>query len=137
MGKCMSRHRHQEWIIFLKMIAKNTPPNKVIHVICDNYATHKHAKIQLWHKKNSRFQFHFTPTSASWLNMGERFFRDLTDKSICRGIFHTIEELVEAIEHHIQVHNSNPKPFVWTDSASNILEKVKRGRTKLNNMQSA
>lgn len=136
-GKCMNRHRHQEWLAFLRLIDKSTPRGKEIHIICDNYATHKHAKVKAWAKRNPRFHFHFTPTSASWLNMVERFFRDLTDKAIRRGVFHSVEDLERAIQEYIDAHNAAPKPFIWTASASDILEKVKRGRDKLNKMQSA
>jgi transposase len=136
-GKCMNKHRHQEWLSFLRLLERSTPPDKQIHVICDNYATHKHAKVKAWQQRNPRFHFHFTPTSASWLNMVERFFRDLTDKSLRRGVFHSVADLIAAIEEHIKTHNANPKPFIWTASAADILEKVKRGRRKLNNVQSA
>ena len=136
-GTCMNQHRHQEWIRFLNLIRKATPVDKEIHLICDNYATHKHEKVKAWQKRNSRFHFHFTPTSASWLNMVERFFRDLTVNSLRRGVFRNVEELTKAIADHIALHNEEPKPFVWTATASDILEKVKRGRAKLLNMQSA
>lgn len=136
-GKCMNKHRHQEWLSFLRLLAKSTPPQKDVHVICDNYSTHKHAKVLDWQKRNPRFHFHFTPTSASWLNMVERFFRDLTEKSIRRGVFHNVADLVQAIEDYIAAHNASPKPFIWTATASDILEKVKRCRRRLNNMQSA
>lgn len=135
-GQCMNRHRHQEWLAFLRLIAKSTPADKQVHVICDNYATHKHAKVKAWEKRNPRFHFHFTPTSASWLNMVERFFRDLTEKSLRRGVFRSVDDLVKAIEEHIQAHNADPKPFIWTATAADILEKVKRGRAKLDKMQS-
>lgn len=135
-GTCMKKHRHQEWIRFLNLIRKNTPPGKEVHIICDNYATHKHDKVKAWLKRNPRFHVHFTPTSASWLNMVERFFRDLTVNSLRRGVFRSVDELVEGIEEHIRAHNNNPKPFIWTAKASDILEKVKRGRTTLDNMQS-
>ncbi len=136
-GTCMKKHRHQEWIRFLNLIRQQTPKDKEIHLICDNYATHKHAKVKAWQQRNPRFHFHFTPTSASWLNMVERFFRDLTAKSIRRGVFRNVGELIQAIEQHIALHNSAPKPFVWTATASDILEKVKRGRATLLNIQSA
>lgn len=136
-SKCMNRHRHQEWLTFLKHIANNVPPDKEIHIICDNYATHKHAKVKAWQKRNPRFHFHFTPTSASWLKMVERFFRDITDKAIRRGFFHNVPDLITTIESYIETHNSDPKPFIWTATAADILEKVKRGRGKLNKMQSA
>ena len=111
--------------------------SRQIHLICDNYATHKHEKVKAWQGRNPRFHFHFTPTSASWLNMVERFFRDLTVTSIRRGVFRNVVELIQAIEEHIALHNKAPKPFVWTAKAADILEKVKRGRAKLLNMQSA
>jgi len=136
-GTCMNKHRHQEWIRFLNLIRKSAPADKEIHIICDNYATHKHAKVKAWQERNPRFHFHFTPTSASWLNMVERFFRDLTVNSLRRGVFRNVEELTATIQAHLDAHNADPKPFVWTATASDILEKVKRGRRKLNNMQSA
>ena len=136
-GTCMKKHRHQEWIRFLNLLRKETPKGKEVHVICDNYATHKHTRVKAWQRRNPRFHFHFTPTSASWLNMVERFFRDLTVNSIRRGVFRNVEELNLAIEEHIALHNQAPKPFVWTAKASDILEKVKRGKAKLHNMRSA
>jgi len=136
-SECMSRHRHQEWLAFLRLIDRSTPADKAIHIICDNYATHKHPKVKAWAKRNPRFHFHFTPTSASWLNMVERFFRDLTEKSIRRGVFRSVKDVENAIGEYIAVHNAAPKPFIWTASAADILEKVKRGREKLNKMQSA
>lgn len=135
-GTCMKQHRHQEWLRFLRLIAKSTPPDKEIHIICDNYATHKHEKVNAWQKRNPRFHFHFTPTSASWLNMVERFFRDLTVNSLRRGVFRSVDDLTDAIEDHIAYHNADPKPFIWTATASDILEKVKRGRRKLHKMHS-
>lgn len=136
-GECMKKHRHQEWIRFLNLIGRNTPADKEVHIICDNYATHKHAKVKAWQKRHRRFHFHFTPTSASWLNMVERFFRDLTVNRLRRGTFHSVGELTKAVEHYVSQHNHDPKPFIWTASASDILEKVKRGRRKLDNIQSA
>ena len=136
-GKCMNKHRHQEWLDFLKLLASSTDPDKEVHVICDNYATHKHPKVKAWQKRNPRLIFHFTPTSASWLNMVERFFRDLTEQSLRRGVFRNIDELVSSIEEHIRVHNIDPKPYIWTATSKDILEKVKRGRRALNKMQSA
>jgi transposase len=136
-GTCMKKHRHQEWLRFLNLIRRSTPTDKEIHIICDNYATHKHAKVKAWQKRNPRFHFHFTPTSASWLNMVERFFRDLTVNSLRRGVFRSVGELTEAIEQHLAHHNAAPKPYIWTATATDILEKVKRGRNRLNKMQSA
>ena len=130
---CDDRHRHQEWLRFLKVIDQVTPQGKDIHLIADNYATHKHPKVQRWLTRHQRFHIHFTPTSSSWLNMVERFFRDLTDKRIRRGIFRDVEELIVAIGDYIDQYNNKPKPFVWTAKASDILEKVKRARKVLNN----
>ena len=125
-------HRHQEWLRFLKKIERNTPKKKQIHLIADNYATHKHAEVKAWLAKNPRFHMHFTPTSASWLNMVERFFRDITDKRIRRGVFKSVTELKTAINEYIEAHNENPKPFIWTAKASDILAKVTRARATLN-----
>lgn len=136
-GKCMNKHRHEEWLRFLRLIEKSAPSGKQIHIICDNYATHKHAKVKAWLEKRPHIHVHFTPTSASWLNMVERFFRDLTEKCVRRGAFHSVEDLERAIREYIEAHNEAPAPFIWTAAASDILEKVKRGRAKLNNLQSA
>ena len=125
---CMPRHRHQEWLKFLRLIDSSTPKRKHLHLIVDNYSPHKHPNVQAWMKKHKRFHIHFTPTSASWLNMVERFFRDLTQKQLRRGCFASVAELIETIEKYIARHNTNPKPFVWTAKASDILEKVKRAR---------
>ncbi len=125
---CMPRHRHQEWLKFLRLIDSSTPKRKQLHLIVDNYSPHKHPNVQAWMKKHKRFHLHFTPTSASWLNMVERFFRDLTQKQLRRGCFASVAELIETIEKYIARHNTNPKPFVWTAKASDILEKVKRAR---------
>jgi len=129
-----SRHRHQEWLKFLKTIKSEVPGDKEVHLICDNYATHKHPKVQAWQKRNPRFHFHFTPTGASWLNMVERFFRDLTDKALKRGSFCNVNDLVGAIQEYINEHNQCPKPFIWTASATDILAKVKRARARLNKL---
>src|SRR6476620_7652380 len=129
---CDDRHRHQEWLHFLRVIDQVTPAGKALHLIADNYATHKHAKVQRWLKRHPRFHVHFTPTSSSWLNMVERFFRDLTQNRLRRGVFRDVEELSMAIGDYIDRHNENPKPFIWTAKASDILEKVKRARRSLN-----
>jgi transposase len=113
-GVCMERHRHQEWLWFLRYLDKVMPADKQLHLIVDNYATHKHEKVQHWLKRHPRFHFHFTPTSSSWLNMVERFFRDLTQNRLRRGVFRDVPELVEAVEDYIEKHNENPKPFIWT-----------------------
>jgi len=125
---CMPQHRHQEWLKFLRLIDKSTPRRKQLHLIIDNYSPHKHPAVQAWLQRHPRFHIHFTPTSASWLNMVERFFRDITQKQIRRGCFANVAELIETIENYIAQHNINPKPFVWTAKASDILEKVKRAR---------
>ena len=130
-GTCMPRHRHQEWIKFLRLIERETPKGKEIHLIADNYSTHKHPKVQTWLKRHRRFTVHFTPTSASWLNMVERFFRDLTENRLRRGVFRSVEELIAAIEAYLVHHNKAPKPFIWTKKASDILEKVTRARQAL------
>jgi transposase len=130
-GTCKEKHTHKEWIAFLKLINKETPKDKNIHIICDNYATHKHPKVKSWLKYHKRFTVHFTPTSASWLNMVERFFRDLTENAIKRGVFPNVRYLKKVIHVYLNSHNENPKPFIWTASASDILEKVTRARRKL------
>lgn len=135
-GTCMPRHRHQEWIKFLKMIDAETPADLDLHLIVDNYATHKHPKVKSWLKRHKRFHLHFIPTSSSWLNMVERWFRDLTDKRIRRGVFRSVGELIEAITSYIEHHNDNPKSFVWTAKAEDILEKVRRARAVLDKMAS-
>jgi transposase len=136
MGMCMQKHRHQEWLCFLRHIEKATPKEKQIHIICDNYATHKHPVVQRWLARNRRFHVHFTPTSASWLNMVERFFRDITANRLKRGIFRDLEELIMAVGDYIDRHNLKPKPFIWTATARDILEKVTRARKALDNAQS-
>jgi transposase len=136
-GLCQERHRHQEWLKFLRLIDQTIPPHRQLHLICDNYATHKHPKVQRWLARHPRFHLHFTPTSASWLNMVERFFRDLTQNRLRRGVFRDLEELIMAIGTYIDRHNESPKPFIWTARAADILEKVKRARRTLNKRQSA
>ena len=133
----MPRHTHQEWLRFLRLIERQTPKDKQLHLIVDNYATHKHKAVKRWLQRHKRIHIHFTPTSASWLNMVERFFRDLTDKRIRRGVFRSVGELNAAIDDYLAVHNQDPKPFIWTAKASDILEKVKRGRAALLKLQSA
>ncbi|HVS55318.1 MAG TPA: IS630 family transposase, partial [Casimicrobiaceae bacterium] len=103
-------HRHQEWLRFLKLIERHTPKGKQLHLIIDNYATHKHPEVKTWLDKHRRFHLHFTPTSSSWLNMVERFFRDITDQRIRRGVFTSVPELEAAINEYIAAHNAKPKP---------------------------
>ena len=133
-SQCHSRHRHQEWLKFLKLIKSESPCDKPIHLICDNYGTHKHPKVQAWADRNPRFHFHFTPTGASWLNMVERFFRDLSEKALRRGSFYNVDDLTGAIQEYINQHNQSPKSFIWTASAKDILAKVKRARRSLNKL---
>ena len=135
-GTCMKKHRQQEGIRCLEQVKKSVPGRQQVPILCDNYATHKHAKVQAWQKRNERFPFHFTPTSASWLNMVERFFRDLTTNSIRRGVFYSETDLLAASEEYLVVHNANPQPFLWTARANDLLEKVKRARAKLDKLRS-
>lgn len=125
---CEDRHRHQEWLKVLRLIDATTPPDRDLYLIVDNYATHKHPKVTRWLTRHPRFHVYFTPTSSSWLNMVERFFRDLTQQRLRRGVFHSVEELVTAITDYIAQHNGQPKPFIWTASANDILAKVTRAR---------
>jgi transposase len=131
---CDDRHRQQEWLKFLRVIDSVIPQEKTIYLIADNYATHKHPNVQRWLARHPRFPVYFTPTSSSWLNMVERFFRDLTQNRLRRGIFRNVEKLIMAIGDYIDRHNQNPKPFVWTKKASGILEKVTRARKALHNL---
>jgi transposase len=134
---CDDRHRHQEWLKFLRAIDYVVPEDKQVHMIVDNYATHKHPKVERLLGRHPRFHMHFTPTGCSWLNMVERFFRDLTENRLRRGAFRSVEGLITAIFDYVDHHNENPKPFIWTAKASDILEKVKRARAAQNNRQSA
>jgi transposase len=133
-GQCMARHRHQEWLKFLRRIDAETPKRLAVHLIADNYATHKHPKVQAWLKRHARFHMHFTPTSASWLNQVERFFGLITEDRIRCGVFKSVAELEAAIQQYLDQYNADPKPFVWTASASSILEKVARGRQTLESL---
>jgi len=132
-ASCMPRHRHQEWIKFLKQIDAETPKDIDLHLIVDNYATHKHPKVKAWLKRKKRFHVHFIPTSSSWLNIIERFFRDLDEKRVRRGVFRSVPELIDAVMSYIDQHNSDPKPFVWRKTAEEIIDKVGRARLALNN----
>jgi len=123
-GQCMKRHRHQEFIRFLNVIEARTPKRKAIHVIVDNYTTHTHPKVMEWLEKHQRFVFHFTPTSASWLNAVEGFFARLTTRRLKRGVFRSLQELKNAIHRFLDDHNADPKPFT-----------VKRGHQVLDSIQ--
>ena len=131
-GLCQQKHRHQEWLKFLRMIDQTVAEDKEIYLICDNYSTHKHERVQRWLEAHKRFHVRFTPTSSSWLNMVERFFRDLTQNRLRRGVFQDLEQLIMAIGEYIDGHNQNPKPIIWTAKASDILGKVTRARATLN-----
>ncbi|MDO9482068.1 MAG: IS630 family transposase [Hydrogenophaga sp.] len=134
-GQCQQRHTHIEWLKFLRQIDRETPKGKTLHLIADNYATHKHPAVQEWLAKHPRFNMHFTPTSASWLNMVERFFRDISENRLRRGVFTSVPELVAAIDEYVAHHNTNPKPFIWTKSARDILQKVIRANRHLSSKQ--
>ena len=134
-GQCQQRHTHAEWLKFLKKIDRETPKDKTLHLIADNYATHKHPAVQEWLAKHPRFNMHFTPTSSSWLNMVERFFRDLTTERLRRGVFTSVPELEAAINDYVAHHNHHPKPFIWTKSARDILQKVIRANSRLSSKQ--
>ena len=130
-GQCLPRHRHQEFLKFLRTLDRAFPGELELHLIVDNYRTHKHTNVDAWLQKHPRFHLHFTPTSSSWLNLVERWFRELTDKAIRRGVFHSVPDLTEAIEAFLTAHNNNPQPFVWTASADAILAKVGRCKAVL------
>ena len=134
-SQCQPRHRHIEWLKFLRQIDAGVAPELQIHVVLDNYATHKHPQVLKWLAKRPRFHMHFTATSAWWMNMVERFFRNLSEDRLKPGVFKSVEELVAAIELFVLAHNETPKPFVWTKSAQGILQKVMRARAKLNTVQ--
>lgn len=130
-GDCMPRHRHQEFIRFLNKIENETLPELDLHLIVDNYGTHKHPRVESWLKRHPRFHLHFIPTSSSWLNMVERWFREITDKRIRRGSFESVSVLITAIKDYTENHNQNPKVFVWTASAEHILAKVAKCKEAL------
>jgi transposase len=130
-GECLPKHRHNEFLTFMKTIEKEVPAGLEVHLILDNYATHKHPNVTAWLAKHPRFHLHFTPTSSSWLNLVERWFRELTDKALRRGAFHSVPDLIAAIETYLAAHNDQPRPLVWTATAENILAKVARGRVAL------
>ena len=136
-ARCMNRHRHQEWIKFLNLVDRQTPQKLDLHLIVDNYSTHKHPKVKAWFKRHPRFHQHFVPTSSSWLNRVERWFRDLTDKRIRRGVFNSVAELIAAIEAYVEHHNSHPQPFVWTAKAEDIIAKYRRAKAVLDKVQTA
>jgi transposase len=131
MGECHGRHRHQEWLKFLRRLDGEFPPGLPLHLVMDNYGTHKEPHVQAWLKKHPRFVCHFVPTSSSWLNLVERWFRELTQKTIRRGSFGSVPDLKQAIEEFMRAWNQNPKPFIWTASVGKIIEKIERARIKM------
>jgi transposase len=130
-GDCMPRHRHQEFIRFLQTINVKTPPDMALHLIVDNYGTHKHPRVQRWLERHPRFVLHFIPTSSSWVNMVERWFAEITSKRIRRGSFRNLKELIKAINGYIESHNQNPKVFVWTASVQSIMTKISKCKEAL------
>ena len=133
-GQCMKRHRHQEFIRFLNVIDARVAKKKTVHVIVDNYAAHKHPKVLEWIENHPRFVFHFTPTSASWLNAIESFFANLTKKRLKHGVFRSLQELKDAIHRFLDGTNANPKPFTWTKDPNKIIAAVKRGHQMLDSI---
>jgi len=123
-GSCYPRHRHQEYLKFLRQIDRQTPGGLDLHLILDNYRTHSHPNVEQWLEKHPRFHMHFTPTSTSWLNLIERWFAELTRKQIRRGVFRSVPDLVASIKDFIRINNREPKPFIWTKRADQILEKL-------------
>ena len=133
-GECKSKHRHQEFLSFLKTVEKRTPKELDLHLIVDNYSTHKHENVKKWLARNKRVTLHFIPTSSSWLNLVERFFGLLTQKQLKHGVFTSVKELEIAIRQFIDQHNKDPEPFIWTKSVDQILEKVGRAKVALQNV---
>jgi len=126
LGRCMAQHRHQEFVRFLNAVERAVPAGKLIHAIADNYATHKHPKVRAWLERPPRWIFHFTPTSASWINAVEGFFSTLTRQRLRRGVFQSVADLEHAIARYIREHNASSRPFVWTKPADTILGKLSR-----------
>jgi hypothetical protein len=135
-GTCLPKHRHQEWLRFLRLIDRQTAPELDLHLIVDNYATHKHPTVQQWLVRHPRFHLHFIPTSSSWLNLVERWFRELTTKQLRRGVFKSVADLIAAIEAFMAHHNRYPRSFTWTAKVEDILAKVERARMMLHKMAS-
>jgi transposase len=131
-GTCQPRHRHQEWLRFLKRLDQETSPDQPLHLIVDNYATHKHPTVRRWLKRHPRFCVHFTPTASSWLNLIERWFRDLSTRRLRRGVFRHLRELTTAIDQYIAQHNTRPQVFTWVATVADILAKIGRAHRALN-----
>ena len=130
-GQNMQRHRHQEFIRFLNVVERDVPAGKLVHVVLDNYAAHKHEKVRAWLARHPRWTFHFTPTSCSWLNAVEGFFAKLTRRRLKHGVFHSLVDLQQAINSFIEIHNEQPKPFVWKADPKEIIAAAKRGHQTL------
>lgn len=130
-GECHPRHRHQEWLKFLRRLDREFPGEYELHLIMDNYGTHKEPHVQVWLKKHPRFIGHFVPPSSSWLHLVERWFEELSQKAIRRGSFVSVPDLIQAISHFLEVWNAKPKPFVWSATVGEIIKKNERARGKL------
>jgi len=124
LGRCMQRHRHQEFVRFLNTVEAAVPAGKLVHVILDNYATHKHPKVRAWLDRHERWTFHYTPTSGSWLNAVETFFSAMTRRRLRRGVFRSLLDLQAAIKRYLAEHNADPKPFIWTATHERIMAKL-------------
>lgn len=134
-GQCQSRHRHQEWLKFMRHLDREFPPELTLHIVMDNYGTHKAPAVKAWLVKHPRFVCHFIPTSSSWLNLVERWFRELTDKAIRRGVFVSVPDLEKSIAEFLASWNENPRPFIWTATVGAIMEKLARARAKLESIK--
>jgi transposase len=134
-GQCQPRHRHQDFLKFLRRLDREFPGDRELHLVLDNYGTHKTPEVSAWLKRHPRFVPHFVPTSSSWLNLVERWFGELTEKAVRRGAFVSVPDLVQAIEAFLVAWNADPKPFVWTAKVEEILQKIARARTKLESIQ--
>lgn len=134
-GECHSRHRHQEWLKFLRRLDREFPGEEKLHLVMDNYGTHKEPHVQAWLKKHPRFICHFVPTSSSWLNLVERWFEELSEKAIRRGSFVSVPDLIHAIDTFLEAWNAKPKPFVWTATVEEIIKKIERARAKLEQLK--
>jgi transposase len=134
-GQCSSRHRHQEFLKFLRRLDREFPGERELHLVVDNYGTHKTPAVQAWLERHPRFVPHFIPTSSSWLNLVERWFRELTQKAVRRGAFARVPELAQAIETFLAAWNEQPRAFVWTAKLEDILKKIERARAKLESLQ--
>ncbi len=134
-GQCSSRHRHQEFLKFLRRLDREFPEDRELHMVLDNYGTHSTPEVKSWLKRHPRFVPHFIPTSSSWANLVERWFGELTQKAVRRGAFASVPDLVQAIEEFLAAWNENPRPFVWTAKLEDILKKIERARAKLESIK--